>query len=162
MGLQPWESGRFTSTGADIGYRAAGEDVGRAGAKSNECRKDRSDEVMEVISVSVNLDIASFVKRVIGGGTRLSDGSEELASSCRPSAQNNSLHRSADYAWCYSYNDILGQKNVLDFPAIYDDEERIHTARGFGGGQEQIESMSDDCNLENQVERRGRAVWHRV
>ena len=66
------------------------------GAKSKECRKDKSDEAIEEMSVSVNLERAFCVKMVKDGGTRQSDGSEEVASSCRPSAQNNSLFRSAD------------------------------------------------------------------
>jgi len=66
------------------------------GAKSSEWRKDKSDEAMEEISVSVNLEIASLEKMVRGGGIRLSDGSEELASSCRPSAKVKSLLWSAD------------------------------------------------------------------
>lgn len=79
-----------------MGYKAAGEEGGSVGAKSKECRKDKSDEEIEEMSVSVNLERAFCVKTTKGGGTRDSDGSEEVASSCKPSAQNNSLFRSAD------------------------------------------------------------------
>jgi hypothetical protein len=80
-----------------MGYKAAGEEGGRVGAKSNECRKDKSEEAIDEMSVSVNLERALFVNMVKGGGARQSDGSEEVASSCRPLVQNNSLFRSADY-----------------------------------------------------------------
>lgn len=93
MGAQPEESGRFTRIGADMGYKAAGEEGERVGAKSNECKNDRSDEVMEEMSVSVDLEMAFSVNIVNGGGTRLSHGSEDVASSCSSSA---SLFRSAD------------------------------------------------------------------
>jgi len=79
-----------------MGYKAAGEEGGSAGAKSKERRKDRSDKAIEEMSVSVNLVRAFCVKTVKDGGTRESDGSEEVASSRRPSAQNSGLGRSAD------------------------------------------------------------------
>jgi hypothetical protein len=58
MGLHPRELGRFTRTGADMGYKVDGDDEGIAGAKSKDCKNDRSEEVMEKMSVSVNLDRA--------------------------------------------------------------------------------------------------------
>lgn len=96
IGPHPSESRRFTRTGADIGYSADGDEGGRAGAKSNECKKDKSDEAIEEMSVSVNREVAWFVKIEGGGASRLSDGREELVSSSRSSNPGDSLFRSAD------------------------------------------------------------------
>lgn len=41
-----------------MGYKADGEDDGRAGEKSNECRNDKSDAAIEEMSVSVNREVA--------------------------------------------------------------------------------------------------------
>lgn len=88
---------RLTRSGTDIGYRVAGDVGGRGGEKSNECRKESSDERTEETRVPVNLKIASSVKTDNGGGSKLSEEDREDFTNCkRCSDCENNLHRSAD------------------------------------------------------------------
>ena len=79
-----------------MGYRAAGDDEGMAGENNNEYKNDTSEDMMEEISVSVNLEIARVLKIETGGGSRLSDGIAARARSSSASHPGKSLFRSAD------------------------------------------------------------------
>ena len=79
-----------------MGYKAAGDDEGMAGENNIEYKNDTSEDVMEEISVSVNLETAWVLKIETGGGTRLSDGIAACARRSSASHPGKSLFRSAD------------------------------------------------------------------